>query len=67
MKMNVQETIAMIRNAESLFNDNELNESSEWTKNKRRFELTQLLLILRIDLTDLVETSMAEESNIKAD
>jgi len=66
MKMNVRETIAAIRNAESLFNDNELNESSEWTKNERRFELTQLLLILRADLTDLVETLMAKESNIKA-
>jgi len=63
--MNVQELVNQIRSTEALFNHNETNETSEWIKAQRRHELSQLLLLLRRDLTDLVELLMAEESNIK--
>ena len=64
--MNVQELVNQIRMTEELFNNNETNETSEWIKAQRRQELSQVLLLLRRDLTDLVEILMSEESNIKA-
>ena len=64
--MNVQELVNQIRITEALFSNNETNETSEWTKAQKRHELSQALLLLRRDLTDLVEILMAEESNIKA-
>ena len=63
--MNVQELVNQIRMTEELFNNNETNETSEWIKTQRRQELSQALLLLRRDLTDLVEILMAEESNKK--
>jgi len=63
--MNVQELINQIRSTEELFNNNETNEMSEWIKAQRRHELSQALIILRRDLTDLVELLMAEETDIK--
>jgi len=61
--MNVQELVNQIRSTEELFNQNELDQSlSEWTRQNRRHELSQVLLLLRRDLTDLVELSMAEET-----
>jgi len=64
--MNVQELVNQIRMTEALFSKNETNETSEWIKAQRRQELSQVLLLLRRDLTDLVEILMSEESNIKA-
>jgi len=63
--MNVQELVNQIRMTEALFSKNETNETSEWIKAQRRQELSQVLLLLRRDLTDLVELLMSEESNIK--
>ena len=63
--MNVQELVNQIRMTEALFSKNETNETSEWIKAQRRQELSQVLLLLRRDLTDLVEILMAEESNKK--
>ena len=63
--MNVQELVNQIRMTETLFSKNETNETSEWIKAQRRQELSQVLLLLRRDLTDLVEILMSEESNIK--
>jgi len=63
--MNVQELVNQIRMTEALFSKNETNETSEWIKAQRRQELSQVLLLLRRDLTDLVEILMSEESNIK--
>ena len=60
--MNVQELVNQIRMTEALFSKNETNETSEWIKAQRRQELSQVLLLLRRDLTDLVELSMAEET-----
>ena len=64
--MNVKELVNQIRSTEALFNQNELDQSlGEWTRQNRRQELSQALLLLRSDLTDLVEILMAEESNKK--
>ena len=63
--MNVQELVNQIRMTEALFSKNETNETSEWIKAQRRQELSQVLLLLRRDLTDLVEILMSEESNKK--
>ena len=63
--MNVQELVNQIRMTEALFSKNETNETSEWIKAQRRQELSQVLLLLRRDLTDLVELLMSEESNKK--
>lgn len=55
--MNVQiiETTKAIREAEHAFKLNESSDLGEWTKEQRRYEISQALLLLRADLTTLVE------------
>lgn len=55
----INQQIEFIRDAEKAFKFNEENEAiTEWERRTRRQELTQLLLVLRQELTDLVELDM---------
>lgn len=66
MTKKIKEQIEFIRDAETAFKFNESNPSiGEWVKNQRRFELTQLLLVLRQELTDMVEAATTNNQQTK--
>ena len=66
MTKQITDQIEFIRDAESAFKFNESNPNiGEWMRDQRRFELTQLLLVLRQELTDIVEAAANQESTNK--
>lgn len=61
---NKKDVVYMIRKAQKAFKANEANlEIGEFTREQRRLELQNLLLILRSELVDLVEAELGEELN----
>lgn len=64
---NKADTIFMIRKAQQAFKNNEAEQNiGEFTRQQRRHELQNLLLILRSELVDLVEAELKEEEERKA-